>query len=180
MGQCVGRVVELVGEERARDVVREPRGQVLVVLGVSLAHVGARDVHLGTQRLQVQHLLGRHLVGHDQHHAVALGARDQGQAEPGVAGGRFDHRAARLQAAVALGGVDHREADAVLDGAAGVLAFEFHEQPARASVEMCELDHRRVADEVEGGFEGAIAGIHVDFEARFAGPNIAGRTPKKP
>ena len=56
------------------------RRHVLVVLGMALADVRARDVHLGAQRLQVQHLLGRHLVGHDQHHAVALRARDQRQA----------------------------------------------------------------------------------------------------
>ena len=52
---------------------------------------------------------------------------------------------------VALGGLDHRQADAILDRAAGVLAFELGEQPAGAGIEMGQLDHRRVADEVEGG-----------------------------
>ena len=77
----------------------------------------------------------RHLVGHHEHHAVALGARDQRQAEAGVAGGGLDDRAAGLQAAVALGGLDHRQADAVLDRAAGVLRFELEEQLAAAGVE---------------------------------------------
>ena len=58
-------------------VARERAAAVLVVVGVALADVGARDVDLGAHRLQVQHLLGRHLVGHDQHDAVALRARHQ-------------------------------------------------------------------------------------------------------
>jgi hypothetical protein len=121
VGERVGRVVELVGEERARDPRGDARREVLVVVGVALADVAARRSHLGAERLQVQHLLARHLVGNDEDDAVALGARDQREAEPGVAGSAFDHRSAGLQPAVALGGLDHRQADPVLDRAAGIL-----------------------------------------------------------
>jgi hypothetical protein len=75
----------------------------------------------------MQHFLAGHLVGHHQHHAIALGARHQRQAETSVAGSRFDHGAAGSQAAVALGDLDHRTADAVFDRAAGVLRLEFQQ-----------------------------------------------------
>ena len=149
--QRVGGIVELVGEERAGDLAGEPGREILVVGGMALADVGAGDVHLGAERLQVQHLLGRHLVGHDQDDAIALGPRHQRQAEAGVAGGRLDHGAAGLQAAVALGGIDHRQADPVLDRAAGVLRFELQEQRAGAGVEPRHAHQRRVADELENG-----------------------------
>ena len=62
-----------------------------------------------------------------------------------------DHRAAGPQPAVAFGGLDHGEGDAVLDGAGGVLVFEFDEEPADAGVQAGDLDQRRVADEREDG-----------------------------
>ena len=50
-----------------------------------------------------------------------------------------------------LGGLDHRQADAVLDGAAGVLRFELEVQLAQAGVEALGLDDRRLADQFEDG-----------------------------
>ena len=152
--QRIGGVVELVGEERARDVAGEPRRQVLVVRGMALADIGAGHVHLGAERLQVQHLLGRHLVGHDQDDPIALGPRHQGQAEAGVARGRLDDDAARPEPPVALGGIDHRQADAVLDRASGVLRLELEEQRAGPGVEPRHPHQRRVADELENGRSG--------------------------
>ena len=133
--------------------------QVLVVVGMSLADIAAGDVHLRAERLQVQHLFRGHLVRHHQHDTVAFGARDQREAEAGVAGGRLDHRAAGLQPAVALGGLDHRHADAILDRAARVLRLELQEQLAAAGVEARHLDQRRVADEAEN------RGTHLGFHA---------------
>ncbi|MNF91055.1 hypothetical protein D3C84_736440 [compost metagenome] len=78
-------------------------------------------MHLGAHGLEVQDLLGGHLVRHHQHHPIALGAAHQRQAQASVAGRGFDDGAAGLQAAIALGGVDHCQADAVLDRTAGVL-----------------------------------------------------------
>ena len=95
----------------------------------------SRDILSGTTRIE----------------AVALRDADLRQAEAGIAGGRLDDGAAGRQPAVALGGLDHRQRDAVLDRAAGILAFELEEQPAGAGVELGELDDRRLADQVEHG-----------------------------
>ena len=51
-----------------------------------------------------------------------------------------------FEAAVALGRLDHRERDAILDRAAGILVLELEEQAAGAGIELPHLDHRRVAD----------------------------------
>src|SRR5262249_15152352 len=93
--------------------------------------------------------LAAHLVGNHEDELVALARRDERQAQARVPGGRLDDRAAGLQRPVALGLLDHREPDAVLDGAARVLALELEEQPAWAGIEPRGLDHRRVADERE-------------------------------
>ena len=159
VGQRVGRVVELIGEEGVGNFLRQPRRNVLVVIGMALADVGAGDVHLGAHRLEVQDLLGGHLVRHHQHHSVTLGTADQGQAQAGVAGGGLDDGAAGSQAAIALGGVDHRQADAILDRTAGVLRFELEEQRARAGIETADAHQRRIADQFEYG--GAGVGGHV-------------------
>ncbi|MNF60755.1 hypothetical protein D3C84_423770 [compost metagenome] len=106
-------------------------------------------MHLGAHGLEVQHLLGGHLVRHHQHHPVALGPPHQGQAQAGIAGGGLDYGAAGLEPAVALGAVDHGDADAVLDGAAGVLAFELEKERAGAGVETGNPHQRGVADQVE-------------------------------
>ncbi len=151
VGARVGRVVELVGEPGAGDLARQARGIVLVVLGMALADVRAGQVDLGAQGFQVQDFFGRHLVGHDQHHAVALDARHQRQAQAGIAGGGLDHGAAGLQAAVVLGLLDHGAADAVLDRAAGVLRFQFQKQLARTGVHARDLHQRGVADQGEDG-----------------------------
>lgn len=151
VGQRVGRVVELVGEEGAGNVLRQARGNVLVVLRMALADVRAGDVHLGAHGAQVQDLLGGHLVRHHQHHPVALRATDQGQAETGVAGGGLDDGATGPQAAVTLGGLDHGDTDAILDGAAGVLRFELEVQGAGAGIEARHANQRGVADQVEHG-----------------------------
>ena len=94
----------------------------------------------------MQHFFRRHLVGNHQQHAVALGARDQGKAETGVAGGGLDHRAAGLESSILFSGFDHCQRDAVLDRAAGVLAFKLDEKPARSSVQTRHFDQRRVSE----------------------------------
>ena len=70
---------------------------------------------------------------------------------------RLDDRAARLEQAGPLGGLDHRQPDAVLDRAAGVEHLELGEQQ-RLPLERTEVaddardpDEGRVADEVEDG-----------------------------
>ena len=72
------------------------------------------------------------------------------EADAGVARGRLDDRPAGLQHPVALGRLDHREADPVLDRAAGVQVLELREDPRAARRrEPVEPHDRRAADEVE-------------------------------
>ena len=116
---------------------------------MALAHIGTGDMHLGAHGLEVQHLFRGHLVGHHQHHPVTLGPAHQRQAQAGIAGGGFNDGTARAQATVAFSGVDHRQADAVLDGTAGVLRFKLEKQRAGAGIEAADLDQRGIADQFE-------------------------------
>ena len=74
---------------------------------------------------------------------------------PGVARGRLDDRAARLEQAGALGGLDHRQADAVLDRAARVEHLELGQEERLAigrpevAGEPADPDERRAADQVQ-------------------------------
>src|SRR5690606_15681814 len=74
--------------------------------------------------------LEAHALGHREHGVVALGRRDHREPDPGVAAGRFDDRPALGQPPVPLGGLDHRERDAVLHAAAGVRALELRDETA--------------------------------------------------
>ncbi len=75
----VVRVAELVDEVRTRCFAGDPLSHVLVILGMTLGHVGAGQHHLGTHRLEVEDLLAAHLVRHHQDQAVAFLLCDQGQ-----------------------------------------------------------------------------------------------------
>ena len=111
-----------------------------------------RDHDLGAVRAEHRDLLLAHLVGHDEDAAVALAGRRDGEADAGVARGRLDDRPAGLELPLALGLLDHREADPVLDRAARVEVLELGEDPGVARRgEPVEPHDRRAADEVEDG-----------------------------
>ena len=74
----------------------------------------------------------RHVFGHGEDEPVALDGADERKADAGVPGRRLDDGGARLEAAVALGVLDHREGDAVLDAAARVQALELAEHGGAA------------------------------------------------
>src|SRR6185437_13453360 len=116
---------------------------------MAIADIRARNANIGPQSLEVQYLLLAHLVGNDEDEAIALLCRDKRQAETGIPGGGLDQRAARPELAVALGCLDERQADAVLDRASGILVLEFGEEAAWPGIEPRQLDQRRVADRVE-------------------------------
>ena len=145
----IGRIGELVDEDRAGRAARDRLGHVLIVVGMALADVRARGDDLGAHGLGVQHLLPRHLVGHDQQRAIALAAAHQGEPEPGIAGRRLDDRAAGLELAVGLRRLDHRARRPVLERAGRVRALELEKEPAGTAIDAGDLDERRVADEVE-------------------------------
>ena len=95
-------IAELVDEVRAA-ALGDRRAEILVVLRMALADVGARQHDFRAHRAQVEDLLLAHLVGQHQDQAIALLRGDQRETEAGVAGGRLDDRAAGLQIAALLG-----------------------------------------------------------------------------
>ena len=107
----VGRVVELLGHDRARDLLQEFLG-----LGDRALHAlrAGGEGELGPEIGQHLAPLERHRLGHHQDQPVAAGGGHEGQRDAGVAGGRLDQGAAGLQHARGLHGVDHVDADAVL------------------------------------------------------------------
>ena len=148
----VRHVRVLIGLEAARDLLGEPRRDGVVRLGRVVVDRGRRDHDLGAVRAQHRDLLLAHLVGHDEDAAVALARRRDGEADAGVARGRLDDRPAGLELPLALGLLDHREADPVLDGSAGVQVLELGEDPRVARRrEPVEPDDRRAPDELENG-----------------------------
>ena len=100
MRERIGGIAELVDENRRRRLLGDAPRLVLIIIGMALADVGARQHHLRAHRAQVRNLLAAHLVGNDQDELVALGDGDQREPESGVAGRRFDDDAAGLQLAL--------------------------------------------------------------------------------
>ena len=152
VGARVRLVRVLVGLEGARDLLGEAVGDRVVALRrLGRDRVGADD-HLRAEGLQQRDLLAAHLVRHREDAAVALQRGDDREAGAGVPRGRLDDRPARLELSLALGRLDHRDRDPVLDRAAGVEEFELGQH--RCSVrgdDALEADDRRVADQVEQG-----------------------------
>ena len=91
----VGRVAELVDVEIA-VLGGQAFSHVLVVVRMAFAHIGPGGQHLGAHGPKVKDLLLGHLVGNDDHQAVALLGGGQGEPEAGVAGGGLDDCAAGL------------------------------------------------------------------------------------
>ena len=142
----VGGVGELVGEPE-RVVARERlRG------GDRLVHAAERlrDLELRAVEPQQPLALAAHALREREDQVVALGRADEGQRDAGVAARRLDDRGAPgLDPALGLGGLDHRDPDAVLDGAAGVEHLELGEQRCRRVRQQAgQLHHRRAADPV--------------------------------
>ena len=83
-----------------------------------LAHPAQRlgDVHTRAVQPQQALALAAHPLREREHELIALRGAHERERDAGVAAGRLDdRRAARLDPAVPLGGLDHRHADAVLD-----------------------------------------------------------------
>ena len=142
----------LVGLEAAGDLLGEPVGDRVVALRRVVLDGGRRDHDLGAVRAQRRDLLLAHLVRHHEDAAVALVRGRDREPDAGVARRRLDDRPAGLEPPVTLGGLDHRDPDAILVRAAGVHELELCEQRrAGLAAEGDEADDRRRADEVEDG-----------------------------
>ncbi len=146
----VVRVGVLVGIKTVRRLARDAARGLDVVVGRAGLRGGRDDDHVRAERLQVPHLLDRSLLGHDEDAAVAADGRRQREPDAGVARGGLDDGAAGLQGALALGGVDHRDADAVFDRVAGVEALHLRQHGGLDALNHpVQLDERRAADEME-------------------------------
>ena len=164
----VVRVGVLVGLPGA-GLRGQPVGDVVVGVRVLGGHRRRADDHLGAVRLEDVALVLADLVGADEDAVVALGLRHHRQADTGVAGGRLDDRAAGLERARLLGGLDHPGRDPVLHRAAGVEVLHLgeHERALlRAAGRVqgpAEPEQRGVADQVEQR-------VHVVHRANLSGP----------
>ncbi len=147
--QWICRVVELIDVPRSRRLARDTFGQVLIILRVSAPNVAARHHHLSAQRLQVTHFLAAHLVGNDQDERISFLRRHQRQSQAGVSGRGLDQRRAGLDSSFALGGFNHRAADAILDRSARIVAFKLYQQPTWAAIQSAQLDQGRATNQIQ-------------------------------
>jgi hypothetical protein len=101
--------------------------------------------------------LEAHALGHDQDQFIAFDRRDHRKADSGVARGRLDDRAARLELTAPLRVFDHRERDSILDRAARIRPLRFHPDFGAVAEQAVDPDVRGVADGLEdvGGFHQA-------------------------
>ena len=82
-------------------------------------------MHLGAVRAEELRALAAHPLGQGQDELVATRGADHRQGDARVAaGGLDDHALPALDPALALGGVQHRDADPILYGAAWVHVLE--------------------------------------------------------
>ncbi len=160
VGLGVDRIVELVGQHRARRVLDDLLGLHDVVVGMIGRHGGRRDDHLGAVRLEQADLFLRHLVGHREDAAIALERRGHGDADAGVAAGPLDDRPAGLEVATPLGVLDDGEPDPVLDRPAGVGVLRLAvDGGADAGADPAEPDERGPADGLEDVVVGRLVGM---------------------
>ena len=142
----IRRITKLVDVKATGNFLGEPRGNVLVILGMSARHIRPRDSHFGAERSHVGYLFLRHLVGNHQQDPIALRARYQRETQTSIACRRLNDRAARLQFSLGFRGFDHRQRDSVLDRATWILIFKFQKKLTRAGVELRHFHQWRIAD----------------------------------
>ena len=140
-------VLELPGEDGARDL-----GDDLLGLGDGALHAagGIGEHELGAVRLQQQAALDRHRRRHREDDAVAAGRADHRERDAGVAARGLDDRAAGLELAGCLGGVDDRDAQAVLDARGGVVELELRQHVAADALRDAVQAHQRGVAEGRG------------------------------
>ncbi len=140
----------LVGLEATGDLLGQPvRDRVVALRGVVLDR-GGRDHDFGAVGPQHRDLLLAHLVGHHEDAAIAARRRRDREPDARVTGGWLDDRAAGAKLSLALGRVDHREADPILVRTTGVEVFELREEPGLdVAADPVEANDRGRTDELE-------------------------------
>ena len=114
MGLGIHGVFVLIGIERIGNFFAQFFRDGVITARIVRLDGGGADNHFGAEGLEQVHFFLGLLVGDGEDHLVAAHGRDQRQAQAGIAGSAFDDRAAGLEQALALGFVDHGDADAVL------------------------------------------------------------------
>ena len=123
--------------------------QQLLGLGDGAVHalVAGRQHDLGAEGLEQPAAFQAHGLGHGDDELVAAGGAGEGQADAGVAAGRLDDGRVLVDLAVALGGVDHGHADAVLDRPERIEALQLGDDGGLGVADhAAQPDQRRVAD----------------------------------
>ena len=142
-------VCVLVWAVCAGDLVDETFSHRVIRLWIFGRHRNRTHHDFGAVGTQQIDLLWRDLVGHDEDTFVTPLAGDDGQADTGIARGRFNDGATRLQQSLGLGVVDHPQRGSILGATAGVREFKLGDDGALGVLDHCiESDHRRVPDEV--------------------------------
>src|SRR6266567_3731340 len=160
VGLGVHGIFVLIGVKGIGDFAGQLFGHGIVAARIIGLDGRGADNHFGAEALEQIDLLLGLLIGNSENHFVTAHRCDEREAHAGIAGSAFDDRAAGLEQAFALGFVDHGDADAVLDRAAGiqVIGFDVHLGLAVAG-QAIEANEWCMAD----GFEDVFA-LHVVIE----------------
>ena len=109
-----------------------------------------REHNLGAKSGYEFAALDAHGFRHGQNGLESHGPGGQGDADAHVAAGGLKNGAPGLQGAVAESAADEVQGHTVLDGAAGIAAFELHENVAgQIGVQGREMQQRGIADAFE-------------------------------
>ena len=145
--------LELVGEKPAVGLGQFDR---LDVHAEPFLRAGRQDDLRAEHPHQLAPLDGE-AVGHGDDERIALLGADHGEADAGVAAGRFDDGLARLEGAAALALFDDVERQAVLHRGGRIEELRLRIDGRVAHAEIVDPDRGRVADRVEDAVEKATA-----------------------
>ena len=142
MNLRVERIGELVEHDSAGVLDDKPPGALH-----RFRHQDAGRQHdLRTQVAEEGHTFRRHGLRHRQDQAITADGRYEGEADAGVAAGRFDDGRTGREDATPLGILDQRDAQPVLHAAARIAHFELGEDAARQPTpDPLERHQRRAA-----------------------------------
>src|SRR6185312_12647408 len=98
----IGGVGVLIRAACAWHLAGKARGDGLVVVFIAVHSAAGADHHLGAIGAQQAALLLGDLIRHDADQPIALDGGGQRETRAGVAAGRLDNRAARLELAATL------------------------------------------------------------------------------
>ena len=172
VGLGVGLVLELASEEPAVSL-----GELAGLGRHAGAFLGGRGQDdAGAEEAHQPAALDAEALGHDDDEGVAPDRADHGEADAGIAARRLDDSLAGAERAVALGRLDDREGEAVLDRAHRVERFELGVERGVGGCERVQADDGRVANRGEDvlmkGGHGSLLGFvpGPDRGFRAAGP----------